>query len=71
MEKEPLNPLKKLEPRLRRLRISFHTWLDEMHEETTEKIRCQQIQDSSAAPVTLRGLSCGIRLQAPLNSPTP
>ena len=49
MDKEPLMSLKKLEPRFRRLRISFHTWLDEMLEETTEKVGCQQVPESVAA----------------------
>ena len=47
MEKEPLNLLKKLEPRLRRLRISFHTWLDEILEVNTKKVCCQQILGSA------------------------
>jgi hypothetical protein len=70
MEKEPLNLLKKLEPRLRRLRISFHTWLDEMLEGSTENPWCQQIQNPPEALDTLRGLFCGIPPKAPIKNST-
>jgi hypothetical protein len=68
MEKEPLPPLKKLEPRLRRLRISFHTWLDEMLEGTTEKAWCQQIPVFVGASGEPRVLFCAIHPKAPFKN---
>jgi hypothetical protein len=69
MEKEPLNLLKKLEPRLRRLRISFHTWLDEMLEVITEKVWCQQILGSVGNSGEPRVLFSAIHPKSTLTDP--